>query len=47
VSVVELSDKFFYGKPDFWTGYYFVASCGSVTVEELKQYVENQKSPEE
>jgi putative transposase len=30
-------------KPVFWTGAYFVASCGGVTVEQLKQYVENQR----
>ncbi|WP_206338317.1 transposase, partial [Synechococcus sp. 65AY6Li] len=29
----------------FWTGAYFVASCGGVTVEELKKYVEQQASP--
>lgn len=27
----------------FWTGAYFVASCGGVTIEQLKKYVENQK----
>jgi len=27
------------------TGAYFVASCGGVTVEQLKKYVENQNSP--
>ncbi len=41
----ELSQKYFYGKPYFWTGSYFVASCGGVTVEQLKNYVENQNSP--
>lgn len=25
-----------------WTGSYFVASCGGVTVEQLREYVENQ-----
>ncbi|MDB9312222.1 transposase, partial [Spirulina sp. CS-785/01] len=29
----------------FWTGSYFVASCGGVTIETLKQYVENQTAP--
>jgi putative transposase len=38
----ELSEKYFYNKPYFWTGSYFVATCGGVTVEQLKQYVENQ-----
>ncbi|MGK7885468.1 MAG: IS200/IS605 family transposase [Crocosphaera sp.] len=40
----ELSQKYFYGKPYFWTGSYFVASCGGVTVQQLKTYVENQGS---
>ncbi|MDB9313471.1 transposase, partial [Spirulina sp. CS-785/01] len=26
-------------------GSYFVASCGGVTIETLKQYVENQTAP--
>ena len=43
----ELAGKYFYNKPYFWTGAYFVASCGGVTVSQLKQYVENQKSPQE
>ena len=41
----ELSQQYFYGKPYFWTGAYFVASCGGVNVEQLKKYVENQSSP--
>ena len=41
----EISKQYFYGKPYFWTGAYFVASCGGVTVEQLKTYVENQSSP--
>lgn len=35
----------FYTQPVFWTGAYFVASCGGVTVEQLKRYVENQRMP--
>ncbi|MBD2604697.1 IS200/IS605 family transposase [Scytonema hofmannii FACHB-248] len=35
-----------YQKPVFWTGSYFVASCGGVTVEHLKKYVEQQATPE-
>jgi putative transposase len=31
-----------YSKPVFWTGAYFVATCGGVTIEHIKQYVENQ-----
>ena len=41
-----LSPKYFYNKPYFWTGAYFIASCGGVTVEQLKKYVENQKQIE-
>lgn len=40
-----LAQKHFYNKPYFWTGSYFVASCGGVTVDQLKQYVENQNQP--
>lgn len=36
-----------YNKPVFWTGAYFVASCGGVTVEQIKAYVERQQSPNE
>jgi len=35
----------FYNQPVFWTGAYFVASCGGVTLEQLKSYVEKQSSP--
>jgi putative transposase len=31
-----------YSKPVFWTGAYFVASCGGVTLEQVKKYVEHQ-----
>lgn len=41
-----LASKYFYNKPYFWTGSYFVASCGGVTVEQLKKYVEQQATPE-
>lgn len=41
----EISQEYFYGKSYFWTGAYFIASCGGVTVEQLKAYVENQSSP--
>lgn len=37
----------FYYKPVFWTGAYFAASCGGVTLEQLKAYVQNQDTPEE
>ena len=35
----------FYKKPVFWSGAYFVASCGGVTLDHLKKYVEQQSSP--
>ena len=35
----------FYSKPVFWHSAYFIASCGGVTVEELKRYVQMQDSP--
>jgi putative transposase len=40
-----LSSKYFYNKPYFWTGAYFVSSCGGVTVDQLKKYVEDQNAP--
>ncbi|NCR47024.1 MAG: IS200/IS605 family transposase [Microcystis aeruginosa SX13-01] len=41
----DLEAKYFDNKPYFWAGAYFVASCGGVTVEQQKKYVENQNSP--
>ena len=35
----------YWRKKVFWTGAYFVASCGGVTIDVLKQYVQNQDSP--
>ncbi|NEO78449.1 IS200/IS605 family transposase [Moorena sp. SIO4G3] len=35
----------YYSREAFWTGGYFVASCGGVTVEQLKEYVQNQDRP--
>jgi putative transposase len=37
--------KFYGDKKVFWTGSYFVASCGGVTIEQLKSYVQNQETP--
>jgi putative transposase len=34
-----------YRKPVFWAGSYLVASCGGVTVEQLKEYVKQQEAP--
>jgi putative transposase len=36
----------FYYKDVLWTGSYFVASCGGVTVTMLKKYIEDQHTPE-
>lgn len=41
----EHLEKFFW-KDVFWNGSYFVASCGGVTISKLKEYIENQSSPE-
>ncbi|WP_260445867.1 MULTISPECIES: transposase [unclassified Nostoc] len=38
--------KRYFPKTD-WTGSYFVASCGGVTVEQLKHYIENQEQPKQ
>jgi len=35
----------FYRQPVFWSGSYFVASCGGVTIDHLRKYVEDQASP--
>lgn len=34
-----------YHRKVLWTGSYFVASCGGVTIEKLRQYVEQQDRP--
>jgi putative transposase len=36
----------FYWKDVFWSGSYFVASCGGVTVSTLRKYIEDQEVPE-
>ena len=36
-----------YYKDVLWTNGYFVASCGGVTVEELKKYIETQDRPKD
>ena len=35
----------YYKKRVFWTGAYFVASCGGVTIDVLRKYVQEQDSP--
>lgn len=34
-----------YSKPVFWSSSYYIASCGGVTIERLKKYIEHQDSP--
>jgi len=43
----EFEERFkqFYWKDALWNGSYFIASCGGVSVEQLKKYVENQERP--
>jgi putative transposase len=41
----EQVKRFYWGKPIFWHSAYFIATCGGVTVEQLKQYVQQQESP--
>jgi putative transposase len=41
----ELTLSKIYYKKVFWTASYFIASCGGVTIEKLKQYVQSQDSP--
>lgn len=37
--------EIYWRKRVFWTGSYFVASCGGVTIDVLKKYVQDQDSP--
>ena len=37
--------RFYSNKPVFWNNAYFIASCGGVTIENLKRYVQQQDSP--
>lgn len=37
--------EIYWRKRVFWTGAYFVASCGGVTIDVLKKYVREQDSP--
>ncbi len=44
----EFSGRFskFYGKDALWSGSYFISSCGGVTVDVLKKYVQQQDRPD-
>ena len=35
----------YWNKRVLWTGSYFIASCGGVTIEQLRKYVEQQNRP--
>ena len=35
----------YWGKRVLWTGSYFIASCGGVTIDQLRKYVEQQDRP--
>ena len=37
--------KTYWEKKVLWSGSYFAASCGGVTIEKLKQYIQSQDSP--
>lgn len=41
----EYLTHFYWKDSVLWTKSYFIASCGGVTVEQLKQYVQSQDSP--
>lgn len=41
----EEVNKIYY-KNVFWNSSYFIASCGGVTISVLKQYIENQETPQ-
>ena len=36
----------FYWKKVFWSESYFIASCGGVTINTLRKYLENQNKPD-
>lgn len=40
----EVNDA--YWKDVFWNKSYFIASCGGVTISRLRQYIENQNTPD-
>jgi putative transposase len=37
--------KFYYSKPMFWSGSYYVASSGGAPIDILKKYIQEQDSP--
>ncbi len=38
-------DDVYRGQKVLWSGSYFIASCGGVTVSKLREYIENQETP--
>ncbi len=42
----EVSSEARYVRSVLWTKSYFIASCGGVTVEKLKEYIKTQDSPD-
>lgn len=42
----EHLNNFYWKESVLWTKSYFIASCGGVTIERLKEYVQTQNSPE-
>ncbi len=38
-------EQTYWGKRVLWTGAYFVASCGGVTIDILKHYIDSQAHP--
>ncbi|MDJ0531120.1 MAG: IS200/IS605 family transposase [Xenococcaceae cyanobacterium MO_207.B15] len=41
----SIVSKVYFKKRVFWTGSYFVSSCGGVTIDILKKYIQDQNSP--
>ncbi len=39
-------EKVYWGKRVVWSGSYYVSSCGGVTVDRLKEYIEKQERPD-
>ena len=44
----EFRERFeqYYWKDALWSGSYYISSCGGVTLEVLKKYVQNQDRPD-
>lgn len=44
----EFKERFerYYWKDALWSGSYYISSCGGVTIETLKKYVQEQNRPE-